>query len=187
MTDENKVKTEGGAKVVKNTSTGYGYKYSNLADLAKAGVKIPKMRIKPTEFGEYIEYLDEQTGDWFLGARIVTFTSKGMNEAQAYGAALTYARRYTVQMAESVACDDDDAVEKAKPIGQNGQGRPNFQKSTPASDKQIDFLKSLLVKAGKSAEDIESTVEQARKATSKQISAWIEKARELAGSEGLNG
>lgn len=101
------------SKVVRNKSDGYGYKYSSLADLADAGVNIPKMRIKPTEFGEYIEYFDGQ--EWQTGAKIVVIQSKQMNEAQAYGASLTYARRYTVQIAEQVACDDDDQVEKAKP------------------------------------------------------------------------
>ena len=36
---------------------------------------------------------------------------KGMNAAQAYGSALTYARRYTVQLVMGIACDDDDKLE----------------------------------------------------------------------------
>lgn len=100
-----------GGKVVKNTSQAHNYKYSSLADLHKAGINIPKMRVKATEYGEFIEYLDAQ-GDWQMGAKIVPIESKVMNPAQAYGASLTYARRYTVQMAEQVACDDDDAIEK---------------------------------------------------------------------------
>lgn len=101
------------ATIVKNNSQGYGYKYSNLADLHRAGVNIPKMRVKPTEFGDYVEYLDDK-GEWQIGAKVVTFEAKGMNASQVYGAALTYARRYTVQMAEQVACDDDDGIEGAK-------------------------------------------------------------------------
>lgn len=100
-----------GGKVVKNTSQAHNYKYSSLADLHKAGINIPKMRVKATEYGEFIEYLDDKS-EWQMGAKIVPIESKVMNPAQAYGASLTYARRYTVQMAEQVACDDDDAIEK---------------------------------------------------------------------------
>lgn len=100
--------------IVKNASSGYGYKYNNLADLERAGVEIPKMRVKPTEFGEYVEYLDDN-GGWQIGAKVVEMEMKGMNSAQAYGSSLTYARRYTVMLAKAVACDDDDAVEQNKP------------------------------------------------------------------------
>ena len=172
------------AKIVANKSTGYGYKYSNLADLARDGVNIPKMRVKPTENGDYIEYYDETTKEWQLGARIVMFESKGMNAAQTYGAALTYARRYTVQMAESVACDDDDAVEKAKPIRQPSGTNQAF---SVASQKQLDYLKNLLQKAGKTEEEIDATMEQARKTSAQQVSAWIEHAKTLAEGEAKNG
>lgn len=101
------------SKVIRNKSDGYGYKYSSLADLAEAGVDIPKMRLKPTEFGEYVEYFDGK--EWQVGAKVVLVQGKNMNAAQAYGAALTYARRYTVMMAEQVACDDDDKLERANP------------------------------------------------------------------------
>lgn len=164
------------AVIVRNTSEGYGYKYSSLADLAEAGVDIPKMRIKPTEFGEFVEYLDAN-GEWQTGARVVPFESKNMNEPQAYGAALTYARRYTVQMAGSVACNDDDAVEKEKP---NKLPPGRKQAVSRASQKQIDFLKTLLTKAGKPEAEIADTIKKAQVSNSAQVSMWIEKARELA-------
>ncbi len=167
------------AIIVRNASDGYGYKYSSLADLAEAGVDIPRMRVKPTEHGEFVEYLDAN-GEWQTGARIVLFTAKGMNEAQAYGAALTYARRYTVQMAGSVACNDDDAVEKAKP-GKHSSG--DHQAFSRASQKQIDYLKSLLTKAGKPEDEIANTIKLAQTSNSQQVSMWIEKAREIAGGK----
>jgi putative heme degradation protein len=40
------------------------------------------------------------------------------NEAQCYGAALTYSRRYSTELAESVACNDDDEIEKAKKVSE---------------------------------------------------------------------
>lgn len=108
------------AKIVKNQSQGYGYSYSNLADLANAGIEIPQMRVKPvftpdgsTYVADYIEYRDKN-GEWHLGAKIVVPNMGKANEAQCYGAALTYSRRYSVELAESVACNDDDEIEKTK-------------------------------------------------------------------------
>lgn len=106
--------------VVKNQSNGYGYKYNNLADLDRAGIQIPKMRVKPTEFGEFVEYLDEK-GEWQTGAKVVEFEMKGCNKAQSYGASLSYARRYTTMLANSVACDDDDAIETHKPASNTAE------------------------------------------------------------------
>lgn len=98
------------SKVLKNKSQAYGYKYSSLADIANAGFEIPKMRVNATEFGEFIEYLDDK-GEWQMGAKVVVPDMKGSNEAQRYGSGLTYARRYTAMLALSLVCGDDDAVE----------------------------------------------------------------------------
>lgn len=98
-------------KIVKNASNAYNYKYSSLADLHKAGVNIPKMKTGKDGGDEFVYYWDGT--EWQQGARVVPIESKTMNAAQAYGASLTYARRYTVQLAEAVACDDDDAIEQA--------------------------------------------------------------------------
>lgn len=158
-------------KIITNASEGYGYHYSSLADLSRAGVKISKMRVKPTEYGEFIEYLDSN-GEWQTGAKIVPFEAKGMNPAQAYGAALTYARRYTVQMAECVACDDDDNVEtKPKKSATNSVG------ATKASEKQVGYLKVLYRQGGMSDEDIERYTRGVSGMSSKQISQLIEKAK----------
>lgn len=98
-------------QIVKNASSAYNYKYSSLADLHKAGISIPKMKTGKVGDDEFIYYWDGK--EWQQGARVVPIESKSMNAAQAYGASLTYARRYTVQLAEAVACDDDDAIEQA--------------------------------------------------------------------------
>lgn len=103
------VKNKSKANVQTKNGGSYSYQYTGLADLADQGVNIPKMRILPTEFGEYIEYFDG--GEWHMGAKIVVPEGGRMNEAQAYGSALTYARRYTTMLAERVACDDDKNLE----------------------------------------------------------------------------
>ena len=96
-------------QIVKNASQGYGYSYSNLADLAKAGVEIPMMKTQRIDGEEYVFALID--GEWIQGAKVIEMEMKGMNAAQAYGSALTYARRYTVQLVKGIACDDDDKVE----------------------------------------------------------------------------
>lgn len=102
-------------KIVKKKSKAYGYNYTSLADIAKDGYEIPKMRVKPTECGEYIEYLDEK-GEWQIGAKVVVPTMKGgANEAQAYGSALSYARRYTTLLALQLVSDDDKKIETQAP------------------------------------------------------------------------
>ena len=96
-------------QIVKNASQGYGYSYSNLADLAKAGIEIPVMKTQRIDGDEYVFALID--GEWIQGAKVIEMEMKGMNAAQAYGSALTYARRYTVQLVKGIACDDDDKVE----------------------------------------------------------------------------
>ena len=122
--------SENNNQIVKNASKGYNYNYSNLADLARAGVEIPPMR---TERVDGYEYVFAKVGnEWIQGARVVELTTNGMNPAQAYGAALTYARRYTVQLVQSIACDDDDALE-----AHTAEDRKNFSKAK--TNYGIDF------------------------------------------------
>lgn len=129
-------------QVIKNASKGYGYTYNNLADLARAGVKIPPMKTQKVDGDEYVF---AQIGDeWIQGAKVVEMEMKGMNPAQAYGSALTYARRYTVQLVMAVACDDDDKVEKdgdARKKERN-ESRIDFQDVRDQA-KIIDDLDSL--------------------------------------------
>lgn len=138
-------------KVIKNQSKGYGYTYNNLADLARAGVDIPPMK---TAIVEGREYVFAKIGDeWIQGAQVIDIDMKGMNAAQAYGSALTYARRYTVQLVMGIACDDDDKLEahsaedrakntKTKTLRTDGKNRIDFQDIRDQC-KIIDDLESL--------------------------------------------
>lgn len=128
--------------VVKNQSNGYGYKYNNLADLDRAGISIPKMRVKPTEFGEFVEYLDDK-GEWQTGAKVVEFEMKGCNKAQSYGASLSYARRYTTMLANSVACDDDDAIEKHKPTNNDTAEKPQNKFDFNEARKKMEGFQTM--------------------------------------------
>lgn len=129
--------SENNNQIVKNASKGYNYKYSNLADLARAGVEIPPMR---TERVDGYEYVFAKVGnEWIQGARVVELTTNGKNPAQAYGAALTYARRYTVQLVQAIACDDDDALE-----AHTAEDRKNFSKAKTNYGINFDEVKEAL-------------------------------------------
>lgn len=155
--------------IVGKSSSAHNYNYTSLADLHRANIEIPKMKTMVVEGKEYVYYYDKVLCDWVQGARVVIPEMKGCNIAQAYGAALTYARRYTVQLAMSVACDDDEAVEIKVP--QKQQGRPEAKRSwqkpaneRPASKKQIEFVSYLMQGKGYSEEKIAEGVEKLKTA-----------------------
>ena len=128
-------------QVVKNGSKAYGYNYASLSDIANAGIEIPKMRVKATEYGEFVEYFDGQ--DWQTGAKVVVPEMKGSNDAQKYGSALTYARRYTVQLALGLACTDDAKIETQS--AEQAQDNERYNKSKPSFDDiraKLDELKT---------------------------------------------
>lgn len=133
------MQVENKAKIVKTSSQGYNYNYASLGDIARAGYQIPLMRIKPTELGEFIEYKDE-AGEWQIGAKIVIPQMAKSNDAQMYGAAVTYARRVTAQLALGIVCSDDEKVEthdkeQAEANERRNAGRMNFDTIEERLDK----------------------------------------------------
>ena len=111
---ENEVST----KVAKNKE-GYGYKYTDLAQIHEYLEKNNMRYYQEIETNErngydYIltyRYID---GKWEekpkRGCRVVDAVLSGIkNPAQEQGSALTYARRYSLLMAFGLATDDDDA------------------------------------------------------------------------------
>lgn len=122
--------------IVKNESEGYGYNYASLGDIVKQGYTLPKMKTATDEGCEYVFYFDVELNEWIRGARLVVPENKGMNKAQLYGSALTYARRYTALMALQLACADDEAIEDTDANGES--------KSVPAAtEKQINYILKL--------------------------------------------
>lgn len=103
--------------VVANRSKAYGYNYASLGDIAAQGFTIPKMKTGTEEGREYVYYFDADLKEWVRGAEVVIPQVKGMNVAQMYGSALTYARRYTTLMALSLVCDEDKKLEAQSPSG----------------------------------------------------------------------
>lgn len=119
-------------KILGNKSDGYKYKYTSLADIVLAGYDLPPMRIATLTDangtpvivdGAPVEYIEAYReggiiSDWVRGARVVlpklpegAKDNKTMNDAQLYGASISYARRYTALMLLGIACEDDNKVE----------------------------------------------------------------------------
>lgn len=134
-------------KIIKASSKagkagGYGFSYASLSDIVKEGHALPKMRLAVIDGRQFIEY--ESAGEWLLGAEVITdFKSPGMNACQAYGSALTYARRYTAQLALGLAVDDDKNVETAGVMGRD-KAQAKSHTERPATDKQISMIRQML-------------------------------------------
>lgn len=111
-------------KLVAAASKGYNYNYTSLADLVRQDIKLPPMRVATLTDGtgtpvivdgQPVEYIEAKIGEeWIRGARIIVPKGKQTNATQDYGAALTYARRYTALTVLGIACDSDDKIEKKK-------------------------------------------------------------------------
>ena len=107
--------------VAKNKK-GYGYKYTDLAQiheyLESINAKYIQI-IKRIEGEDYIftkRCFDNKWEDeWLQGSKVVDAVLSGIkNPAQEQGSALTYARRYSLLMAFGLATEDDDAQTKSK-------------------------------------------------------------------------
>lgn len=113
------------------------------------------------------------------------FVPANKNDAQAYGSALTYARRYALVTAFGVPVEDDDGNAAAK--GQSQQGTV----SPPAvvSDAQWGILTDLIEKTGTDArkfceayriESVKALPADAFEKARKQLNSKLEKAKEPA-------
>lgn len=129
--------------VIKNQSKAYNYNYTSLADIVNAGYDLPQMRIKPTPEGDYIEYLDDK-GEWQIGAKVVVPDMRGSNEAQKYGAAISYARRFTAQLYLKLATTDDQAVEtQSKEQADDNEKHNSSRLSFDDIKAKLDDLKTI--------------------------------------------
>lgn len=103
---------------VKKNANGYGYKYTDLAEIHN------HLEAQGISYYQYIEPIDGV--DYIMtvpiingveqpprrGCRIVEAKLSGKeNPVQAYGASLTYSRRYSALMALGLATTDSDAEE----------------------------------------------------------------------------
>lgn len=104
--------------IVKKNAQGYGYKYTDLAEIHNYLESINAKYIQKVQRVDGDDYIftkrcfnDEWENEWLQGSRVVQATLQGIkNPAQEQGSALTYARRYSLLMAFGLATDDDDGA-----------------------------------------------------------------------------
>ena len=128
-------------------ASGYGYKYTPLdtvvgairENLAAAGLSFVQMpSAAPFEYGPDVVALTTRlmhvSGEWLEDTLIIPVPQVGKsNQAQAYGAALTYARRYALTSMLGIVADED--TDAATPQQKPQQHQPQ-QTQSGVSDSQ---------------------------------------------------
>ena len=110
---------------------GYGYKYTELADINKYCEDNGITYFQEVETNEInqkdyiITYLVSEDGTKIVkhrGCQIVEARLSGINNpVQAYGSSLTYCRRYSLLMALGLATEDDDGASLSEPTKEEAE------------------------------------------------------------------
>lgn len=132
---------------------GYGYKYTELADINKYceenGIRYWQ-EVETSEINQkdyIITYLmTEKETTKHRGCQIVQATLQGIkNPVQEYGSSLTYCRRYSLLMALGLATEDDDAQslsEKKEPTQEEADNyKLQFGKFKGKTIKEVEAEK----------------------------------------------
>lgn len=133
---------------------GYGYKYTELADINKYCEENEIRYYQEVETSEInqkdyiITYIVKDTEiTKHRGCQIVDAVLQGIkNPVQEYGSSLTYCRRYSLLMALGLATEDDDAQslsEKKEPTQEEADSyKLNFGKFKGKTLKEVNAEKS---------------------------------------------
>lgn len=99
---------------VNKDKNGYNYKYASLSNCLDA-IRVPlannSLAISQVICGEsLVTLLIHESGQWLKSEFTLTsVATKSMNDMQAYGSGITYARRYALSAIIGLAQEDDDA------------------------------------------------------------------------------
>lgn len=137
---------------ISKNKNGYGYKYTDLAQIHEYLESINAryiQQIKRIEDDDYVMtkrcFNDVWEDEWLQGAKIVDAVLSGIkNPAQEQGSALTYARRYSLLMAFGLATEDDDAQSLTQQTTKKGNAEQPQQTTKKATPKQIEMVKDLV-------------------------------------------
>ena len=119
-------------KDISKDSTGYGYKYTSFDKLvqylrpllAKHGISFIQMPVGGDKYDEgngtvglQTLYMHAESGEWITNViKSPVAESKGMNQYQSIGSAITYFRRYSLSSFVGIASEEDvDAASKESP------------------------------------------------------------------------
>jgi hypothetical protein len=91
-----------------------------------------------------VTQLTHVSGQWVRSRVEVPYSEgKGVNAAQSYGAALSYARRYALSSLLCVAAEDDDAASAGAPRGEVAQQQQAAPTSNDAAPGTAAYLHDL--------------------------------------------
>jgi len=139
---------------IRKNSQGYGYKYTDLAEIHRhmeeVGVRYYQ-EVETVDGNDYIvTHILDDAGKVIRkcrGCQVVKVSGK--NPAQDYGSALTYARRYSLLLAFGLATTDDDGAALTSVKPERRIAKPD-RKATPCkveeSNRQacIDSVKRMI-------------------------------------------
>ena len=136
---------------ISKNKKGYGYKYTDLAQIHEYLETINSRYIQKIERIDGEDYImtkrcfdDKWEDEWIQGCRIPQAIVQGIkNPAQELGSALTYARRYSLLMVYGLATEDDDAQSLTTTTGQQTTKTTTKTKSTKEIMIQESQLKIL--------------------------------------------
>lgn len=157
--------------VLKKNAKGYNYKYTELAEINAYIEEIGEryyQYVEPNENGEdyimTVRVIDGKPSEPIRGCKIVNATLQGKsNPAQEYGSALTYARRYSLQMAYGLATTDDDAAcfdgAKPAPKSKRKELQDELQKYADENGmKASEIIKEYGLSSKSTEEELESVI-----------------------------
>jgi len=164
-------------KKVKKTEQGYGYSYADLEqvmDTVRESLNENGLVLIQTTDGSHLvtQLIHAATGEKIESrtelTQLIGDAGKG-SKAQAYGSAVTYARRYEILTILGLAPSDDDGAQAGNSQTQQKQQTP-FDPQNPAHKKRV---KEMVTQEKKDAESVISEITAKGFRISEENKKWI--------------